>query len=203
MLNNKISKAVRLAIAFGAASTAAFSANTFAADENTAEEVERIEVTGSAIKRTDMEGSLPVQVINAAEIAKMFQKELVEALFEGGDLENVATKYIEQIRSGRVDHLLIYKKRLGKPLEQYIKNIPPHVKAARDNKNLESKKYIKGTTVNYFISLYGPKVYLNNKVQDVCYEHYIEKQILPILGMFSTSQPSSKVSINQQITLEL
>lgn len=137
------------------------------------------------------------------DIAKMFQKELVEALFEGGDLENVATKYIEQIRSGRVDHLLIYKKRLGKPLEQYIKNIPPHVKAARDNKNLESKKYIKGTTVNYFISLYGPKVYLNNKVQDVCYEHYIEKQILPILGMFSTSQPSSKVSINQQITLEL
>jgi iron complex outermembrane receptor protein len=70
MLNNKISKAVRLAIAFGAVSTAAFSANTFAADENTAEEVERIEVTGSAIKRTDMEGSLPVQVINAAEIAK-------------------------------------------------------------------------------------------------------------------------------------
>ena len=98
---------------------------------------------------------------------------------------------------------MIYKKRLGKPLEQYIKNIPPHVKAARDNKNLESKKYIKGTTVNYFISLYGPKVYLNNKVQDVCYEHYIEKQILPILGMFSASYSSSKVSINQQITLEL
>jgi hypothetical protein len=33
MLNNKVSKAVRLAIAFGAASTAAFSAQSVANDE--------------------------------------------------------------------------------------------------------------------------------------------------------------------------
>ncbi|MBQ4848968.1 TonB-dependent receptor [Pseudoalteromonas sp. MMG012] len=68
MLNQKVSKAVRLAIAFGAASTAAFSANTFAAEGD--EQVERIEVTGSAIKRTDLEGALPVDVISAADIAK-------------------------------------------------------------------------------------------------------------------------------------
>ncbi|WP_339684692.1 hypothetical protein [uncultured Pseudoalteromonas sp.] len=42
MLNTKVSKAVRLAIAFGAASTAAFSASTIAAQEG-AEKVERIE----------------------------------------------------------------------------------------------------------------------------------------------------------------
>ena len=65
MLNSKVSKAVRLAFAFGAASTAAFSANTLAADE-----VERIEVTGSSIKRTDLEGALPIDVISAADIAK-------------------------------------------------------------------------------------------------------------------------------------
>ncbi|MEQ3514977.1 TonB-dependent receptor [Pseudoalteromonas sp. BZB3] len=68
MLNNKVSKAVRLAIAFGAASTAAFSANTFAADEDGAEKVERIEVTGSRIKRTDLEGASPVVSITAADI---------------------------------------------------------------------------------------------------------------------------------------
>ena len=33
MLNNKVSKAVRLAIAFGAASTASFSASSVAAEE--------------------------------------------------------------------------------------------------------------------------------------------------------------------------
>mgnify|MGYP000250283078 CR=1 FL=1 len=65
MFNNKVSKAVRLAIAFGTASTAVFSANSFAAEE---EKIERIEVTGSAIKRTDMEGALPVQVVDRATI---------------------------------------------------------------------------------------------------------------------------------------
>jgi len=70
MLNNQVTKAVRLAIAFGAASTAMLSTNAFAAEEAEKDKVERIEITGSAIKRTDLEGSLPVQVIGAAEIAK-------------------------------------------------------------------------------------------------------------------------------------
>ena len=69
MLYNKVSKAVRLAIAFGTASTAAFSASSFAADEEKVDKVERIEVTGSRIKRTDMETASPVQVTTAEEIA--------------------------------------------------------------------------------------------------------------------------------------
>ena len=68
MLNNKVSKAVRLAVAFGAASTAAFSATSYAADDKSVEEVERIAVTGSRIKRTDLEGSIPVTVIDRAAI---------------------------------------------------------------------------------------------------------------------------------------
>jgi outer membrane receptor protein involved in Fe transport len=69
MLNNKVSKAVRLAIAFGAVSTAAFSANTYAADEEGAEKVERIQVTGSRIKRTDMESASPVLVLGREDLA--------------------------------------------------------------------------------------------------------------------------------------
>ncbi|MGP5155955.1 TonB-dependent receptor [Pseudoalteromonas prydzensis] len=69
MLNNKVSKAVRLAIAFGAVSSAAFSASSFAAEENDGvEKVERIQVTGSRIRRTDLEGSIPVTVIDRAAI---------------------------------------------------------------------------------------------------------------------------------------
>lgn len=67
MLNNKVSKAVRLAIAFGAASSAAFSVSSFAAEES-AEKVERIQVTGSRIKQVDLENSSPVTVITAADI---------------------------------------------------------------------------------------------------------------------------------------
>ncbi|RJE75604.1 hypothetical protein BGP78_02465 [Pseudoalteromonas sp. MSK9-3] len=67
MLNSKVSKAVRLAFAFGAASTVAFSANTIAAEND---QVERIEVTGSSIKGTDLAGALPVDVISADDIKK-------------------------------------------------------------------------------------------------------------------------------------
>ncbi|TRX57236.1 TonB-dependent receptor domain-containing protein [Thalassomonas sp. M1454] len=62
--NNKLAKSVRLALVFGATATTGISANAFAAEEATAEEeVERIEVTGSRIKRADMESASPVSVI--------------------------------------------------------------------------------------------------------------------------------------------
>ncbi|MEW6996659.1 TonB-dependent receptor [Colwelliaceae bacterium BS250] len=64
--NNKLAKAVRLALVFSA--TAGVSVNAFAADEVVEEEVERIEVTGSKIKRTDLEGASPVTVITAADM---------------------------------------------------------------------------------------------------------------------------------------
>ena len=60
MLNNKVSKAVRLAIAFGAVSTAAFSAGSFAAEEEKAEKVEKITVTGSRIQRAEISESAPI-----------------------------------------------------------------------------------------------------------------------------------------------
>lgn len=65
--NNKLAKSVRLAIMFGAAATALPATQAFAAEEEV-EEFERIEVTGSRIKRTDMEGALPVTVIDRAQI---------------------------------------------------------------------------------------------------------------------------------------
>ena len=68
MLNNQVSKAVRLALAFGVASTSTgFSMAANAADDGV-EKVERIQVTGSRIKRTDLETVSPVTVMTAEEI---------------------------------------------------------------------------------------------------------------------------------------
>jgi iron complex outermembrane receptor protein len=72
MLNNQVSKAVRLAIAFGAASTAVFSANSIAADEGV-EKVERIQVTGSRIKRTDIETTVPITSNGRIECSRCFE----------------------------------------------------------------------------------------------------------------------------------
>ena len=65
--NSKLAKAIRLSMMFGAAATASISTSAFSAEDG-AEEVERISVTGSRIKRTDLEGSIPVTVIDRAAI---------------------------------------------------------------------------------------------------------------------------------------
>ena len=66
--NSKIAKAVRLAMIFGAGAATAISAPAFSAEEESAEDVERIEVTGSRIKRADIEGANPVQVISRQDM---------------------------------------------------------------------------------------------------------------------------------------
>lgn len=71
MLNNKISKSVRLAIMFGATASATAGFNAVAAEEDeSAKKVERIEVTGSRIKRTDLETAVPVTTLSRAEIGE-------------------------------------------------------------------------------------------------------------------------------------
>ncbi|RLV58495.1 TonB-dependent receptor [Parashewanella curva] len=66
--NAVLAKAVRLALIAGATSATLSTANVIAAEDS--EKVERIEVTGSRIKRTDLEGSSPVTTIDAAAIEK-------------------------------------------------------------------------------------------------------------------------------------
>jgi len=67
-MNNKLTKSIRLALAFGAASATMMASNSAVAAEE--EEVERIQVTGSSIKRTDVEGALPITSFNSDDIAR-------------------------------------------------------------------------------------------------------------------------------------
>ncbi|TMM46809.1 TonB-dependent receptor plug domain-containing protein [Colwellia ponticola] len=65
--NSKVAKAIRLAMMFGAAATASISTSAFAAEEG-AEGVEKIQVTGSRIKRTEMEATSPIVTISETVI---------------------------------------------------------------------------------------------------------------------------------------
>ena len=69
--NSKLAKSVKLACAFGAASTIGFTGAVNAQEtEQAAEAVEKIEVTGSRIRRTDIEGANPVTVMSRVDIEK-------------------------------------------------------------------------------------------------------------------------------------
>ena len=71
--NSKLAKSVKLACAFGAASAAMIAPSAFAqataeVDASAEQPIEKISVTGSRIKRTDLEGASPVVSITAADI---------------------------------------------------------------------------------------------------------------------------------------
>ncbi|HEY0922159.1 TonB-dependent receptor domain-containing protein [Rheinheimera pacifica] len=66
--NNKLTKAVRLAIAFGAASAATSAFNVVAQDTTEAQKVERISVTGSRIMRADLVSNSPIHTVDAEEL---------------------------------------------------------------------------------------------------------------------------------------
>ncbi len=66
--NSLLANSVRFALISGAAMTAISAPAVYAADEESGEKVERIEVTGSRIKQVDMETSSPVTVLTAADI---------------------------------------------------------------------------------------------------------------------------------------
>lgn len=78
--NNKLSKAVRLAVAFGAASTAVFTGAVVAQEAEEAKDVERIEVTGSRIKRTDLESASPIFVMDREAIESAGQVSIGDIL---------------------------------------------------------------------------------------------------------------------------
>jgi outer membrane receptor protein involved in Fe transport len=69
MHKNLLAKSVRFALVSGAAAAAFTAPAVFAAEEDGAK-VERIEVTGSRIKRADIEGANPVQVITREDLVE-------------------------------------------------------------------------------------------------------------------------------------
>ena len=106
------------------------------------------------------------------KLAKEFQIELYKKIFHHDEVEDWIREVIKELKSGKFDDKLIYKKRLRKEIIDYTKNIPPHVRAA---------KYLNepGDIIYYVITQRGP-IPIELKHNDFDYDHYIEKQLKPI-----------------------
>jgi iron complex outermembrane receptor protein len=84
-INSKLAKSIRLALAAGVVATVFSSSSLFAqeaeiTEEEVSETVERVTVTGSRIKRADMEGALPVTVIDREAIEFSGQTSVADLL---------------------------------------------------------------------------------------------------------------------------
>jgi DNA polymerase-2 len=134
---------------------------------------EKIEIVGLEAIRGDW-----------TEAARKFQAELLNRIFHKKEVKLFIKQFVEDIKSGKYDEQLVYRKSIRKELEKYTKTTPPHVQAARKLKKLNS------SIIEYYQTVEGPepKEELHHKID---YDHYIEKQIKPIadsvLDFFNTS----------------
>ena len=104
---------------------------------------------------------------------KEFQVELYNRIFNNEEIENWLRKIVKKVKSGEYDDKLVYRKRLRKDVDEYTKNIPQHVKAARMLPESTG-------TVYYVITKRGP-IPVELKHTDIDYDHYIDKQLKPIV----------------------
>lgn len=107
------------------------------------------------------------------EAAQDFQRKLLDKVFHKQEVAKFIKEYIKELKEGKLDEKLIYKKSIRKDLDEYTKTTPPHVKAARKLTVLDSN------IIQYYITTDGPEPIQAHK-HKIDYEHYIEKQIKPI-----------------------
>ena len=118
------------------------------------------------------------------QLAKTFQLSLYEMVFAKQDVQDYLRTVIDDTRAGKRDEDLVYRKRIRRKLEHYVKNVPPHVKAARiadeQNKRLgKALKYQDKGWISYVITVNGPQP-VDYQTSQIDYEHYVDKQIKPI-----------------------
>lgn len=104
-------------------------------------------------------------------LARGFQRELFRRVFLGEPWRDWMRDLAIAVRAGEHDEELVYRKRLRRRIEQYEKNVPPHVQAAK-------KLGHPVREVRYVITVRGPEpVELPHAALD--YDHYLERQLAP------------------------
>ncbi len=118
-------------------------------------------------------------------LAKEFQRELYRRVFFDEEYESFVRQTVEAIYAGQRDELLVYRKRLRRRLNEYVKNVPPHVQAAKIAEEERAKlglkpRYSRGAWVSYALTVNGPQP-LEYVSATLNYDLYIERQIVPIV----------------------
>lgn len=119
-------------------------------------------------------------------LAREVQQEIYQRIFNFQPYETYLREVVHDLKSGALDEKLIYRKRLRQKLSDYQKNRPPHAQAAlraqeyarQNNESIE--RYSRGGWIEYVITSNGPQPVEYNQ-EPLDYDHYIEKQLAPVV----------------------
>ncbi|QZB00051.1 DNA polymerase II [Pseudomonas mandelii] len=117
-------------------------------------------------------------------LARQFQQELYSRIFHREPYQDYVRDYVRKTLAGEFDDRLIYRKRLRRTLDDYERNVPPHVRAARiaDDYNDQQgrpRQYQNGGWISYVISVAGPEP-LEIRSAPIDYDHYVTRQLQPV-----------------------
>ena len=117
-------------------------------------------------------------------LAREFQTTLYDMVFHDQDPTEFIRGITLQTLAGAHDQKLVYRKQLRRQLNQYVKNVPPHVRAARlaDEENArqgKNQRYQHKGWISYVLTVNGPEPveYLNSPID---YQQYVDKQLKPV-----------------------
>ena len=120
-------------------------------------------------------------------LAQAFQQALYGRVFRGEPYEDYVRDYVARTLRGELDEQLVYRKRLRRPLVEYERNVPPHVRAARAADEFHVRQgrpaqYRNGGWIRYVMTTAGPEPLetLDTRRTPIDYEHYLTKQLEPI-----------------------
>jgi DNA polymerase-2 len=106
-------------------------------------------------------------------LAKQVQRELYQRLFAEQPVDLYLADIVKQVRSGKLDEALVYRKNLRKDTDDYTATTPPHVAAAR-----KSTQPL-GRMISYVMTTSGAEP-LDNVQHPLDREHYVVKQVKPV-----------------------
>jgi DNA polymerase II len=106
-------------------------------------------------------------------VARRFQRELLQLVFHDQPVDEFIRSFVADLRAGRLDDQLVYRKAIRKPLESYTRTTPPHVKAARKQAGGP------GRIVAYVVTTAGPEA-AGETTAAPDYDHYVTQQLRPI-----------------------
>jgi len=117
-------------------------------------------------------------------LAQQFQQALYLRIFNRQPYQDYVRDFVQRTLAGQHDEWLIYRKRLRRPLSDYERNVPPHVRAARladeyNDQQGRPRQYQNGGYISYVITVAGPQP-LENRTAEVDYDHYLTRQLQPV-----------------------
>jgi DNA polymerase-2 len=107
------------------------------------------------------------------DLARDVQREIYARLFADQPVLEYLREVVADVRKGRYDDRLVYRKSLRKVPEAYTATTPPHVAAAR---KMAGKR--RGR-VAYVITTDGPEP-ADDRRHPIDHEHYVDKQLRPV-----------------------